>query len=418
MMTDDRTTPTRTPARIGYVIPEFPGQTHIWMWREIEALRSFGADLHLYSTRRPPERDRARHAFAEAAAAETSYLWPMWPWTAVGLLAWGLLRPRGLVRCVRLAMKLPITGSFRRLRLLTLLLPALKLARACEVRGLDHLHSHSCSNAAILCMMVKRLCGVPFSMTLNASIEWWGGAMREKFEDATFTAATTRWLLEQLRRDFPTVDPRRTVMCRVGVDTRLWMPGTRKAPVAGSMRMLVVARLHAQKGHDVLLEAVALLRRRGLAVHLEVIGDGPERARLEALGRRLGVDDCVTFEGSLGQEQIIERMRRADVFVLPSRFESLGVAYMEAMAMEVPTIGTSVGGIGEVIDHLESGVLVPPGDVQAVVGAVEDLARDAGMRERLGKAGRRKVVEDFDSRRSAAVLFERFYGRRPATGAE
>jgi glycosyltransferase involved in cell wall biosynthesis len=398
------------PTRVGHVIPEFPGQTHVWMWREIQALRAWGVDLRIFSTRRPPSRDRARHAFAVAAEAETTYLWPMGLRAALGATLWGLARPRRLLACVRLALTLPVDLRFRRLRLLALLLPGLRFARAATSAGVGHLHSHTCSNSAILCMMVKRLVGIPFSMTLNANLEWWGGAMQEKLEDADFTLAVSERLLQQVRTEHPTLRREKAQLGRIGVDTRRWVPTPgRVLARGGPVRAIIVARLHRIKAHDVLLDAMEILRQRQVHVELDIVGDGPERQSLEEQCRRLRLSDRVTFAGSLGEDHIIERMRRADLFVLPSRHEPLGVAYMEAMSMELPTIGTTSGGVQEIIDHGVDGLLVPPEDPIALADAIEGLVASPEMRSRLGVAGRRKIVRLFDSRLGAATLYERVF---------
>src|SRR3954452_6745691 len=95
--------------KIGYVIPEWPGQTHLWIWREVCHLREFGASVRLFGTRRPPDRDKARHAFAEEAMGETTYLWPMGAGKILKVLLAGFFRnPIGFFRCIWLALTLPI----------------------------------------------------------------------------------------------------------------------------------------------------------------------------------------------------------------------------------------------------------------------------------------------------------------------
>src|SRR5690349_4715684 len=108
-----RTPPSReagldADARLGYLIPEFPGQTHIWMWREIVWMRRFGMPVELFSTRPPPARDAARHSFADDARQSTFYLAPMGFFGAAGALLWGLLHPWGLLRCIGLALSIPV----------------------------------------------------------------------------------------------------------------------------------------------------------------------------------------------------------------------------------------------------------------------------------------------------------------------
>ncbi|MEM9881658.1 MAG: glycosyltransferase [Planctomycetota bacterium] len=404
-----------TPLRVGYVIPEFPGQTHVWMWREIVHLREAGAEVHLFSTRRPTERDRARHGFADAARAETTYLWPMSAGQILGDVTRAKLRhPLGWLKAVRLAATLPVDGGPAVKTVLPLLLPACRLAREVQRRGITHLHSHTCANSAVLCMLVRELTCVPYSMTLNANVEWWGGAMAEKFGRAQFTVAITAWLERQVREQFPLLRDDQLILGRIGVDTLKWHPPVdRPADDGGPLRIISVGRLHPSKGYDVLLDALRRLDGRGVAFDLTLIGDGPQRGELEAKADTLGLADRVTFTGSLGEDAIIEHMQHADVFVLSSHAEPLGVVTMEAMAMEVAAVATDAGGVGEIVTDGVDGLLVPPEDAAAMASALQKLTEDSALRRRLAAAGRRTIVERFDSRRGAATLFEKLTGRRP-----
>ena len=337
----------------------------------------------------------------------------------LGVLSWALLTsPIGLARCVGACLTLPVDSRPRWRKVLPLVVPACFLAREAMRRGVTHLHSHTCANSAILCMMARRLIGVPFSMTLNADIEIWGGAMREKFEEATFTIAITQLLLDQIRRDFPTVRPDQALLGRIGVDTYKWAPCPgRGKRGTGPFRVMTLGRLHRAKGHGVLIQAVRELTTAGRDVTLDLIGDGPERGALEQQVREAGLAERVIFHGSLGEDQVIEHLGRADAFVLASRGEPLGVAYMEAMALELPTIGTAAGGVGEIITDGLDGLLVPPGDSRALSAAVALLIDDDELAKRLGRAGRRTIVSRFDSRLGAAALYERLFGRAPSSVA-
>lgn len=420
--------------RIGYLIPEWPGQTHLWIWREICHLREWQVPIRIFSTRRPSERDRGRHAFVEAADAETFYLWPCKFLMAVGMLLHELLSsPIGFLQCIALAIALPLDKKPAWRSTLPLLLPACRLARQVRLEGIDHLHSHTPANSAILCMMVKRLTGVPFSLIVNANIEWWGGAMREKFQEAAFTLLVTEWLVAQMRRDFPSLKIGSYGLGRVGVDTRKWSriavnqsrgvssrssaeqhgssrPGSVEA---NPFRVLSVGRLNNSKGYDVLIRAIALLRDGGTPIRLRIGGDGPERDALAALVAELNLGDRVTFLGSVSEETYLQEMAEANCFVLASRYEPMGVVYMEAMAMEVATIGTNAGGVPEIITDGVDGLLVPPVDPPALAKAIHWLIDDPAFRESLGKAGRRKILKKFDSRLWAATLYRRLFGHGP-----
>ena len=398
---------------IGYVMPEWPGQTHLWLWREICHMREFGASVRLFSTRRPPERDKARHAFAAQAEAETTYLWPAGLWrTLVAIVSCFLRNPAGLFRCIKLAWTLPLDKP-RRLSQLKLIVPACVLARETRRGQIGHLHSHAPANSSILCMMVKRLTGVPFSQTVNANIEWWGGAMREKFHDAAFTLACTQWMFDQMRRDYPELDASRVGLCRMAVDVRKWVAVERTPAANGALRVLTVSRLVDSKGHDDLIKAVALVANRGHPIHLRIGGAGPEQQALESLLARLGAGSVVTFLGSLSEEKYLDEMRAADVFALASHCEPLGVVYMEALATAAAVIGTAAGGVGELIVNGVNGLLVPPQNPEALAVAIETLLKDPELRRLLGKAGRQKVEMEFDSRQWAAELYRWCYGELP-----
>lgn len=401
--------------RLGYLLPEFPGQTHVWIWREIRLMRRWGCPLELFSTRQPPANEAARHDFAETAIRETTFLWPQSPVRLLGHLAWAALtRPIGLWRCVRLALTLPIKDRPRWRRLLPLVLVAAGLAREARRRGIDHFHCHSCSRVAILAMMVKRLTTIPYSLVLHSDLEWWGGAMREKLSEAEFTMVVAGWLLEQLRREHPELREEQAIRAAMGVDTTRWKPDeTPRDRQDGIFRLITVGRLHAGKGHDLLLRAVHQLTEQGRRIHLTIVGAGPAEEALKQLAGELKLTEVVEFAGSHSEDQIIEMMRRHDAFALASHAEALGVVFMEAMALEVATIGTAVGGVPEIITSEENGLLVPPQDEHALAKAIDRLIDDPDLRRQLARNGRRTIVDRFDCRIGAAALYQRLHGSPP-----
>ncbi len=412
---EDQHSPPRSPLRIGYLIPEFPGQTHIWMWREIEWLRRWAEDVHVFSTQKP-KRDRARHAFAQISEPITTFLWPV---PVLDSVRWAATqRPQGFLSALDLCRTLPIERRPGPVHLLKLLPSACFLAKRATEMRLTHLHSHSCASSAILCMLVKRITGIPFSMTLNANLEWWGGAMREKFLDADFTIAITEWLLAQIRRDYPEVGENQALLGRIGVDTRSWAVKPPRANDAGPFRLVTVARLHFSKGHDTLIDALKLLVDDGRDVVLRMVGDGPQRQELEQQVAALGLSERVTFTGSVGEHDVKKEILAADAFALASHAEPLGVVYMEAMACGVPTIGTAAGGVAEIITDGHDGLLVEPKNPRALADGIRRLMDDRALAQELGARGRQTIVERFDSRIGAATLYQRIIGQEPPAEAE
>jgi glycosyltransferase involved in cell wall biosynthesis len=156
-----------------------------------------------------------------------------------------------------------------------------------------------------------------------------------------------------------------------------------------------------------------MLVARGRPIHVDFVGDGPERRALEEAAVRLGISDRVTFHGALNQDRVHEFLERADTLALPSFAEGVPISLMEAMAMEIPCISTTIAGIPELIRSGEEGILVPPSDPDLLAGAVESLMDDPELRMRLARAGRRKIEEEYNLTRNAARLrsiFERRLG--------
>jgi len=401
-------------ARVGYLIPEWPGQTHVWMWREIELLRRWGADVALFSTRRPPAAERARHAFADAAEKETIYLWPTSPARAILFLLWVMAcHPIGFLKAAWLGLTLPVDKRPAIKTVLPLIVPAAILARHVHLRGVTRLHSQTCSSSAILCMMVKRMIGTPFSLVLNANITWWGGAMGEKFADADFTVTHTLWLLNQIRDGYPHLPQSKSLLARVGVDTQRWSPAAPTAP-RSQTRLMTVGRMNAGKGHDILLRALRILLDQARDVTLTLAGGGVELENLQNLSQQLNLDDRVRFLGSIPEDHVIEELRQSDIFVLATHAESFGVVYIEAMSLALPVIGTAApGGVREVITDGQDGILVPVNDPNAMSTAIARLIDNPQLRDRLAQAGRQKAITQFDSRLGAAILFDKFLGHPP-----
>lgn len=174
--------------------------------------------------------------------------------------------------------------------------------------------------------------------------------------------------------------------------------------------LLCIAAHNLKKGIDVLLRALALVKSRGLDLELVLLGDGPLRHQLEELARQLGIDGAVQFAGFQGLAVVKQYLQRCSLFVLPSRVEPFGIAILEAMVFAKPVLATTVGGIPEIITHLENGYLVPPDDPHALADAIATLSSDAGLRQHLGAAGYSTVATRFTHHHTGST-FEKLFNR-------
>lgn len=201
------------------------------------------------------------------------------------------------------------------------------------------------------------------------------------------------------------VEPRKIRVIHSGIDVG---PFAAAAARSRPLPRIVgtTAALVERKGHDYLLEAAALLERQGVRLEYRFAGQGRERKALEALAARLGVSERVRFVGFVGD--IADFLESVDIFVLPSLFEGLGVAILEAMAAGLPVVATRVGGIPEIVEDGTTGLLVPPRDAAGLAAAIARLAGDAGLARRMGEAGLARVRERFTIARMAQAN-EAFY---------
>ena len=174
----------------------------------------------------------------------------------------------------------------------------------------------------------------------------------------------------------------------------------------GARRLVCVGRCRPEKGLDDLLRAFAQLVSRRPELTLDLVGGGPEQARLETEAAALGVADRVRFHGDVPDPWPI--LREADAFVLPSRAEGLSNALLEAMSAGLPCVATGVSGAPELIGDDEAGLTVPPREPDALADAIGRVLSDTNLRERLGRAARARIAEGF-SIESVTDRYEALY---------
>lgn len=403
--------------RVGYLVPEFPGQTHIFFWREILALRELGVDVTLVSTRRPAL-ITCRHAFAIPASTETHYVYP--PRLRRALLAL-LRRPIRTIRSIHYVVTLGESPWRARLRYLGLLACAADLLEFSRAQHLEHLHVHSFADAAHLTALCRILGGPPYSLTLHGDLEVYGTDHARKVRRSSFVAAVGSHLARQLE-ERSGVAPDRCLVTFMGIDAARFSPGPRRVAASERLHLATVARLHPAKGHVHALAAVRLAVNAGCDVTYSIAGDGPHLDALAAEVERLGLGARVRFLGTQSEDEVLELLRSSDAFILPSigTGEAWPVSVMEAMACGLPVICSIIGATPQIVTDGVDGFLIPRGDEAGLAGAVVRLSRDGGLRDRMGTAARRAAVERFDCRTTARLLADRIasaQGRPSALGA-
>jgi glycosyltransferase involved in cell wall biosynthesis len=229
--------------------------------------------------------------------------------------------------------------------------------------------------------------------------------VRHTLERAALLLALSGQWQERLKR----IAPRATVQTLPNAVALRAVPS--RATEEVRLRILFSGRIGARKGTFELLHAFARLAPKFPEATLICAGDG-EAGKLKALAAELGVAGRVECPGWLNAEQMADELRRASVFALPSHQEGVPIALLEAMSHSLPVLTTPVGGIPEVIENDRNGVMVTPGDVDAIEAGLEKLLGSSAERERLGAAARATIAEHYslESTIERLAALYRFFG--------
>jgi glycosyltransferase involved in cell wall biosynthesis len=231
----------------------------------------------------------------------------------------------------------------------------------------------------------------------------------------------SEYITEKIRRGFPKFSERCETVVN-GVDVATFAPGDRGRASSQGGRILWTGRISPEKGLHILLDAFAQVLKAYPNAQLEVIGP-EEQMPLEALltcddeekiaplapfydGRSylshlkeratsLGIADRVAFEALIPHSHLAERYRSADMFVTPSLSETFGMTLIEAMSCGLPVVASETGGMPAIVGEGACGILVEPGNAAALASAILRLLRDDRLRDSMGRAGRKRVLEDF-----------------------
>lgn len=414
--------------RIGYILKRFPRFSETFILNELLQLERQDVRVDVLSLRQPPEEDR--HEFLSLLRAPVIYLPDR---SALG--AWNMIEGMAEesrkdidIKAMFQGESLPFRDLFpgkRAAEISLLCLQATTVAMLATARGIQHLHAHFASNATTVALLASRLSGIPFSFTAHArdiyhtyiDSETDDDLRRRKIAEAQFVVTVSDYNRRHLSQIAGRPADARIRRLYNGIDL------TRFRPDPNSCEpdlFVAVGRLIEKKGFPYLVEACRVLRSRGRRFRCLIIGEGPEREALTRHIQQARLSQQVTLAGAQPQEQLIQTMRRAAAVVLPCVVSASGdrdglpTVLLEAMAMGIPAISTDVAGIPEIIDHDQTGFLVPPENPPALADAMQRILLSPELRIHLGREGRLKAERDFDLRTNVGVLAT--YFARSAAG--
>ncbi len=279
-----------------------------------------------------------------------------------------------------------------------------KLTRLLKNAGPDIVHTHGYF-ASVIGRLAARRARIPGIVT-HVHSTYWDYKKRHirteqklsRFTDKIICCSTA---VENFVKDRENIKDGKTTVIYNGVDEQRFSPVKDLKSVwaqikinEGSPAIGTVSSLTPHKGHEHLIQAAALVLESFPSARFLIVGDGFLRARLEDQAQNLNISSSVVFTGE--RTDIPEILSLMDVFVLPSfSREGLGLAILEAMAVERPVVATEIGGIPEAVIKGKTGLLVPPGDSDAMAQAIIELLKDPKKAKEMGEKGRARVLDKF-----------------------
>ena len=380
--------PSPSTAAIQYVGARLPALSETFVYRELLGLRARGRTVIAASVHRPA--DFPGDPVLASLAGEVVVAYERR--TVVALPVAMLRSPRAFATAFGDAMRADHPSAVSRAKHLFQAAMGLTLGWRMRRRGIVHVHAHLANVPTMVALYAARALGARFSFTGHAAdlfVE--RAALAFKLREAAFVACISHWHAAFYDGVTPLPAARRPVIrCSVA------MPAVVREE---SREIVVVARLVAKKGIDMLVEAFVAATLDGWT--LRVLGDGPEREALTDLAAARGVADRVVFEGAQPHAACLAALAGAGMVVLPCRTaanhdrDGIPVVLMEAMAAGRGVIAGDLPTIRELIDDGETGLLAPPDDVPALTALIRRLAADSALRRRLGTAARAAVAVEF-----------------------
>ncbi len=394
--------------RIAYFTNQYPAVSHTFIRREIDALEKLGVTVVRYALW---SQDDLIHPEDRAELARTRRVFKAGGAEILRCLLSAVARhPVTFIAMLRLALTIGWRSDRGLLRHLAYAAEAAVLAEWCRRDKVEHLHAHFGTNSAAIAMLASVIGGIPYSFTAHGSEEFEKApllALDEKLRRAAFAVCVSSFGRSQLMRWSPPELWGKIALVHCGLDAAFI--AAEASPPPDAPRFVCVGRLGEHKAQLILVEAVRLLRERGVFCSIVMVGDGPMRPLVEQAIQTANLADRITITGWAPGERVQEEIVAARALILPSFSENMPVVIMEAMALGRPVISTYIAGIPELVVPGSTGWLAPSSDAMALADAMQEALNASTEQLRtLGEAARARVRARHDGLNEAKKLVALF----------
>jgi len=384
-----------------YISYTLPSVTTTFVHREIQVLRKAGYKIGTISMSKPDLSEV--HSEALPIYENTIYLDQVSTFYKFLLqFKLAIVRPKIFLSMLRVVFSENEIKGFRdRVRLFWHFMGAGYLYTIMKNKGIDQIQATFLNGPASIAFFLSHFLQIPYSFTIHASNIFidpimLGRKLLISKKVVTISQYNKQYLLKKYGENLEG----KIHIIHCGIDIEEFRPqavSKKSVPI-----ILAVGQLTERKGFSYLLEACKIIKGKGYLFKCYIVGDGEDRKILKNQYMSLGLEDVVTFLGRKLQDEVRSLLAKSSIFCLPSIItekggrEGIPVALMEAMAMEIPVVTTNTVGIPELVEHQTEGLLVPPQDPGALAEALEILLNNKVLRSAMGKAARKKVINDFN----------------------
>jgi len=392
----------------------FPKLTETFILYEMQTMKQLGIAIEIYPLLR--HRERIRHPEVESLMSHVHYH----PFLSLPILysQWFFIR-RSLLSYIKVFAEV-LKGTFGSMNFffgaLGIFPKAVRFAYEMTNQGITHVHAHFATHPTVAALIIHQLTGIPFSFTAHGSdLHVERRMLDRKVEAAEFVVTCSSFNKEVIIRECGERIRDKIHIIHYGVEPEIFSLNSEKDS-EGPFRIVCVGSFEEVKGHKYLIDACRILRDRKVEFECHLVGDGPQRRQIEKQITEYKLMDKIILHGNLRRKDVIKMLQTADVKVAPSvptaegKREGMPNVLIEAMAVGCPVVSTILSGIPELVETEYTGLLVPPRDVTSLVNSLERLSNDPELRLRLGKAGREKVMREYNRKNNTRVLMKLIIG--------
>ncbi len=425
-----------THSKVAFILKGYPRISESFILNEIYLLESMGLNLHIFSVKKSDE--NKSHKVVDKIKAQVDYLpkessseestfsrwlWLNLPHFLASHMQVFIKRPFAYLQTLfyvlfGLSLKTPLGRwpAFKTTFIKDFFRSGYIANGVLESNDIQHLHGHFCHGSTTMTMLVSHLTGIPYSFTAHAKDIYVpkfnpGGLLQTKIEHAEFVTTCTDYNRQFLQSLSPQGTPIYTVYH--GLDTNLFTPPVTEPQ--GTPVILSVGRFVEKKGFPYLIEACHILKEKGLDFKLRIIGQKDEQSKIvNNMIQQYGLENTVTIEGGMTQDELKEAYTTSTIFVLPSFVTESGDrdgipnVLAEAMATGRAVVSTSISGIPEIVESGVNGLLVGQKNAVALAESLEHLLQNPELRKRLGDNARATIMRVFNSQTTTIFLKDLF----------